>query len=334
LIPDIAAQPQSASGAEAASPLASRVPAAKSRPLVRGAAGHEQFLDLFFSLKTFFAAILAHYIALRIGLDRPYWSVITCYIVAQPLTGALLSKGIFRLVGTAIGATVAVILVPNLVNAPELLSLALALWLGICTYMAVLDRTPRSYVALLAGYSAIIVSFPSVDTPGAVFEVAVLRAQEIGIGIACVSFVHALVFPRPVWRQLRDRLDAILADAETWSMDALAVPNEQDIVLRQDQHRLASDLHELHLLSTHLPYDMATTSFQPIILRALETHLALMLPLASAVEDRIAALRQAKGYTTPIQTLVENVRTWIESEAPGDGAKLIEQARMLEHNPI
>ncbi|MFX5464861.1 FUSC family protein, partial [Acinetobacter baumannii] len=74
--------------------------------------------DALFSLKCLVAAMLAYYIALRIGLPRPSWAVLTAYIVSQPLAGAVLSKALFRVLGTILGAATAVILVPNLVNAP------------------------------------------------------------------------------------------------------------------------------------------------------------------------------------------------------------------------
>ena len=80
-----------------------------------------------FAAKTYAAAMLAVYIAFSIGLDRPYWALATVYVVSQPLTGSLRSRALFRLLGTVIGATTTVVLVPNLANAPELLSAALAL---------------------------------------------------------------------------------------------------------------------------------------------------------------------------------------------------------------
>ena len=39
---------------------------------------------MLFSAKCFIAAMLAYYIALRIGLNRPFWAVVTSYIIAQP----------------------------------------------------------------------------------------------------------------------------------------------------------------------------------------------------------------------------------------------------------
>ena len=83
--------------------------------------------DWVFALKVLGAAVLALFIALWIDLPRPYWAVSTVFITVQPLAGATRSKAIYRVCGTVLGAIVAVILVPNLVNAPELLTLAIAL---------------------------------------------------------------------------------------------------------------------------------------------------------------------------------------------------------------
>ena len=47
-----------------------------------------------FSVKTFAGAMLALFIGFGIGLPRPYWAMATAYIVAQPLTGAMRSKGV------------------------------------------------------------------------------------------------------------------------------------------------------------------------------------------------------------------------------------------------
>jgi uncharacterized membrane protein YccC len=120
--------------------------------------------------------MLAVYIAFSIGLQRPYWAMATVYIVSQPLTGSLRSKAVYRLIGTAIGATATVVLVPNLVDAPELLSAALALWTGGCLFLALLDRTPRSYLFMLAGYTAALVGFPAVTTPDQIWDLALSQS--------------------------------------------------------------------------------------------------------------------------------------------------------------
>ena len=287
-----------------------------------------------FSLKCFVAAILAYYIALRIGLTRPFWAVTTSYIVAQPLAGAVLSKAVFRVAGTVLGAAAAVVLVPNLVNAPELLALGLALWLGVCLYISLLDRTPRAYVFLLAGYTASIIGFPSVLAPDAIFTTAALRVQEITIGILCGSLIHGFVFPQTVTATLLARIEAILADSERWSRDSLG--GEKGETLDRDRRRLALDINELHQLSIHLPFDTARLAPRVRTLRALQAQLSMLLPLASAVDDRISELLRGSDTPRPeALALIEDVREWLRAPPPMPerdvvAESLIARARTLE----
>ncbi|MGY2736279.1 FUSC family protein [Sphingomonas sp. UYP23] len=290
--------------------------------------------EALFSVKCLIAAVLAYYIALRIGLTRPYWAVTTSYIVAQPLAGAALSKAAFRVMGTVLGAAAAVVLVPNLVNAPELLSLGLALWLGVCLYISLLDRTPRAYVFLLAGYTASIIGFPSVAAPDAIFTTAVLRVQEITIGILCGALIHGFVFPQTVTATLLSRVNAILADAERWSRDSLA--GLADSRLDRDRRRLALDINELHQLSIHLPFDTARLQPRVRTLRALQAELSMLLPLASAVDDRIRELLRGADAPRPeALALIEDVRSWLAAAPPmaernAAADALIARARALE----
>lgn len=291
-----------------------------------------------FTLKCFAAAMLAYYIALRIGLTRPYWAVTTSYIVAGPLAGAVLSKAAFRVCGTILGAAAAVVLVPNLVNAPELLSIALGLWLALCLYLSLLDRSPRAYLFLLAGYTASIIGFPSVEAPGTIFDTAVLRVEEIVIGILCGSLIHGAILPQTVTRRLAARLDAILEDVERWSVDALS--GAPAPTLDRDRRRLAVDINDLHQMATHLPFDTARLVPRVRTVRALQDQLSLILPLASAVEDRLLALaREPGGVPATVADLVARVCAWLDgpllSAEPGADAPdtLIADARALEPDP-
>ncbi|ENR00586.1 hypothetical protein H721_02826 [Brucella ovis IntaBari-2006-46-332] len=122
-----------------------------------------KFWDVVFSLKTFAAAMLALWIGLMANLPNPYWSVAAVYIVAHPLSGATTSKGFYRLIGTIIGGAVTVVFVPHLVNSPEILTLAIGLWMGLCLVISLLDGMPRSYLFMLAGYPVAIASFAVVQ---------------------------------------------------------------------------------------------------------------------------------------------------------------------------
>ena len=196
-----------------------------------------------FSVKTFAAAVLALLISLWIALPNPYWALATVYIASNPLSGATRSKAIFRVLGTLIGATAAVVMMPNLAGAPVLLVLALATWSAICLYISLLDRTPRSYVFMLAGYTAALIGFPTVDVPGTVFDVALARTEEIIIGILCAAVISSVVFPRAVAPVVIQRLRAWLRDADSSARDALETKTGPEA----DAHRLrlAADTGEI-----------------------------------------------------------------------------------------
>jgi uncharacterized membrane protein YccC len=287
-----------------------------------------------FSVKCFVAAMLAYYVALSIGLPRPYWAVTTSYIVAQPLAGAVLSKAVFRLIGTIVGAAVAVILVPTFVNEPAVLITALALWLSLCVYISLFDRTPRAYIFLLAGYTASIIGIPSVEAPGAIFNTAILRVQEIVIGIVSASLIHGLIFPRTITARLLQRIDIVLADARRWSQASLE--GVRDAALASERRRVALDVLELHMLSIHLPFDTARLLPRVRTVRAFQHQVSLLLPLASAVEDRIAELQACEGgMPAAVMDLVARTDGWIAdglsaSDRDVGAASLIEATVALE----
>lgn len=264
-----------------------------------------------FSLKSYAAGMLAIYLALSIGLDRPYWAFLTAYIVAQPLAGAVLSKALFRVIGTVVGAGAAVLMVPALINAPELLVLAISGWLALCVFVSLLDRTPRSYMFVLAGYSAVLIVLPSVDAPGTIFTVASLRVQEITLGILCGSLVHGVVFPRSVAAFLLTRVSTILTDAERWSHDSLALEPVPGV--DAERRRLAADITELHQLSIHLPYETARTAPRVRTVRALQDHLSLLMPLGAAVDDRTVRLQAHGGLPPEAARLLADTQAWLKT---------------------
>jgi len=288
-----------------------------------------------FAIKCYVSAMLALYIALAIGLQQPYWAVTTAYIIAQPLAGAVRSKAIFRVIGTIVGAAATIIMVPPLSNAPELLSIAIALWLGLCLYISLLDRTPRAYIFLLAGYSACLIGLPSVEAPGAIFDFAITRVQEITIGIMCGSLIHGLLFPGSVTDMLLNRVDITLRDAERWSRDSIS---GQDVPgLDAERRRLALDITEMHQLSIHLPFETVRAAPRIRTVRALQDQLSQILPLTVAVEDRIRALAgRADGLPPPVTALIADCCGWLAD--PGDdaddrrhrAAQLCERAAQLE----
>lgn len=263
-----------------------------------------------FSIKALIAALLAAYISFSIGLERPYWAFLTSYIVAAPLAGAVISKALFRVIGTFVGATAAVVMVPPLAHSPELLTLAIAAWLALCVFVSLMERTPRGYAFVLAGYTAVLIVLPAVNTPGEIFTDASLRVQEITIGILCGSLVHGVIFPGSVSTFLLGRVAMMLRDAERWSRDSLEL--EPDAAVEAERRRLAQDVTELHTLSVHLPYETSRPAPRVRAVRALQDQLSLLMPLGAAVADRVAALRERGTLTDTAVELLADTRGWLD----------------------
>ncbi|MGV8769583.1 FUSC family protein, partial [Pseudomonas aeruginosa] len=80
-----------------------------------------------------------------------------------------------------------------------------ALWRAFCTAGASLRHTHASYGFLLAGYTVAIVALPARADPATVFDKAVARCSEIGLGILCAALVNVLLWPRRLERQLANQ---------------------------------------------------------------------------------------------------------------------------------
>lgn len=276
---------------------------------LRSAAFKADAEAMVFSAKSFLAATIAYYIALRIGLPKPYWAIVTVYIVSQTTSGPSFSRGVYRLAGTIVGAAATVLIISTFVGEPVVCGAVLSGWIGLCLFLSLLDRTPRAYAYVLAGYTASLIGFPGVADPAAIFDTASLRVQEIGLGVICAVLVHRFILPRPITGQFIGKLSATLKDARRLVVDAMdGVRDEQD---RRDRHRLAADLLLLRGLSTHLPYDVADATPRRRHLSLIHDRLARLLPLATEIEDRIRSF----GGDTPqeLAGLMRDIVAWIET---------------------
>ena len=287
---------------------------------------------ILFSVKSFAAAMLAYYIALRIGLPKPFWAIITVYVVSQTSAGASLSRGVYRFAGTFIGTIATVAIVPNFVNSPILCSVILAGWISLCLFFSLLDRTPRAYAFVLAGYTASLIGFPSVLDPASVFDIASLRVQEISIGILCAVLIHRYILPRRMTGQFINKLSATLRDARQLASDALNGSSENN---RSDRNQLSLDLLTLQGLATHLPYDPASVKPRRRTLQLLHDRLARLLPLATEIEERIHFLDMGiNDALDELAALLKAVRLWIVNTGTDDvelsASQLIRRERLIQ----
>ncbi len=284
---------------------------------------------LLFSFSSFLAAAMTLTIAFAASLPRPWWALLTVYVTAQPMAGAFRPKILYRLAGILTGATVTLLVVPNLQNSPELLVLCLAAWTGFCIYLAVLDRTPRAYLFQMAAFSTAVISFPYLDDPGNIFATTVARVQEMGLAILCVSVVHALLQPWSATPVIRGRAESFLADAVGWGAEALGSRHTR--LEHEYRRKLAADVTELGMIAIHLPFDQrwAPATRQRVV--ALQHKLANLIPLTSAAANRLDLLRGLGDLEPRLAALVDDIVAWL---APGDMLPPAGQALVIRCNAL
>lgn len=269
---------------------------------------------LLYSVRSFVAAMLAYYIALAIGLERPSWAIITVYIVSQTSVGASLSRSLYRLAGTVAGAGATVLIVPTFVNTPILCSVILAGWISFCLYLSLLERTPRAYAFVLAGYTASLIGFPAVSDPGTVFNIAIIRLQEITIGIVCAALIHRYILPTRISGLFNSKLAQTLQATRQRIADTLAGKSNA----QSEPLHLALALQFLQGVSHHIPYDFALSVPARQARKALHDRLARLVIVNGELCDRLQAIAEMPA---DMQTLLDDVQAWLTCDDTGKRKK-------------
>jgi uncharacterized membrane protein YccC len=272
---------------------------------------HVPFRKLSFALANTAAVFAALYLAFASDLERPYWAMFTVFIVANPIRGVVRSKAVYRFLGTFVGASIALLLVPPLVNVPVLLCLATSLWVGACLYLSLLDRTPRSYAFLLAGYTATIVGLAVVNAPETIFDTTVSRVEEISLGLICAAIGHSVFFPQSVTVELNRKIEATLRIAGAWLAESLMRPERPAGVRAQQQ--LATVVTDLHLLYTHVAFETSDVPRSGGVMRVLQERLALLSPRVSGIQKAVAALADSGSVPHQLVEALEVTSHWLRS---------------------
>ncbi|MGJ8525014.1 p-hydroxybenzoic acid efflux pump subunit AaeB [Halomonadaceae bacterium LMG 33818] len=268
------------------------------------------------SIKLYIAAMAALYISQVNALDRPYWAIMTVYIVFNPgLVGAINAKGLHRSLGTLLGCVAVLILVPNFVQTPLVLCFFLSLWLTACLFVSQLNRSPMGYVFMLAGYTASFISFPSVDDASNIFQTVVSRAEEIMLGAILSAVVAAVVFPKRVRTTLTERADTWLSGGQQWIHHVLMGDNE----ISASRNRMAADLSQLDSMIHGLQHDDRRLATEISLLERMGDRLKVLLNILSSIHDALMALSEgAKGVPDEWKTLLDEIDDWIMTDEPLD----------------
>lgn len=253
-------------------------------------------LDWIFAFKTFTAGMLALYVAFELNLTYPIWAIGTVFVIANPYSGMTSSKSIYRVLGTFLGAAVSVVAMPHLIHMPVLFTVFLAVWVGFCLYLSLLDRTPRSYVFLLAGYTTVIICYNVVyfiDT-ASIFDMAVGRFLEITVGVVCSALVGTTIFPMHIGPAVEGRVSKTFQDTKAIFDRILQDASELDNYSKS-LGTIARDIADIHVMAVHLSYEKSTLQGMTRPLQEMLHQLSLLVCNLVAMSERIKQLDEVDG---------------------------------------
>jgi uncharacterized membrane protein YccC len=238
-----------------------------------------------FAIRTTVAALMALFIAYALQLESPHWAATTVFIVAQPVRGMVIAKSFYRVLGTLIGAAVAVLLIALCGQAPELFIAGIAVWVAACTYVYTILRYFRAYAAVLSGYTAALVGLAAATDPSAVFDIAVQRSSAVILGIACTALLTGLLAPGSAKQNLIDRLNQAASDAARWL--ALIIEGGGGAEAEATQHRLIMDIMRFEELAGYAAAESPEFRGRLDELRGIAAALLAMLSAGHAIAAHV-----------------------------------------------
>jgi uncharacterized membrane protein YccC len=146
------------------------------------------------AIKTALAVTLAYGIALWLDWDKPYWAGFAVAMISLSTAGQSLNKGAMRMLGTLVGAVAALVFLAWFPQDRWGLAAVLSVYVGFLTYMVTGPRF--SYFWFVATFVCLIVMVNAGSSSQDVFQAAVLRTLETGLGILVYALVSVLVWPQ------------------------------------------------------------------------------------------------------------------------------------------
>lgn len=267
-------------------------------------------------VRTAIAAILALYIAYAVQLESPQIALLTVLLVTNPMSGAVISKSVWRLVATVIGASMGLVLMAAFGQSPGAFMLLYSLWLGLCVVMATRLRRFRSYAAALSGYTLALTALGAIDNPLHTFDIAHARVGAITVGVLCKMLVSGVIWPVTAAERLDSRLRRVGGEVARFLLDTLALPTGtlptgatlDAMPLAGDRRvrELLAEIQTLDDMASYATVESAAFQAQGQAARAAAAALYGLLSIAWPLRRALTVLPEAAA---PVQQSLELIAT-------------------------
>lgn len=241
-----------------------------------------------FAVKIYLSAMLAYFIAVELGYSNPYWAMVTCCVLSNPLFGALRARAVYRFIGTLAAGLISLFLSAIFINEPVILVIVTGIVSSFILTLSFADRTPRTYSYQLAGLTLMLVLVALMGQPEHMFSMVVSRVLEICIGILSVTLVDSLLQPGSSLPMLNARKNDWFTDLKTWRDDSFAgvAGHTTDI----ERVKLLSDVTSLSQLVSTMKYDSSIEQKTRHAFVALQQKIIVIIPRISAIGQSIQSL--------------------------------------------
>jgi uncharacterized membrane protein YccC len=164
--------------------------------------------SLLIALKTCLAIIVAFAIALQLDW-KPSFMAIVIVVLQTDALGATLKKGLLYIAGTLGGALAAVAMVGLFAHDRGLFILGMALLTGFGVYRLQGSRYPYAWLIFMV--TSALVGWLSAQSTGDTFELAVMRASTVCLGVGVAFIINGILWPinagKTFERQLHEFLE-------------------------------------------------------------------------------------------------------------------------------
>jgi len=140
------------------------------------------------------AMVIAYYISLSMGWDRPQWAGLAVALCSLATTGDTAGKGLLRVLGTVVAGTVALLLAAFFTQDRWAYLLVATIYIAFCSYM--MASTSRWYFWFISGSVMALLAMAGGPEGATLFETIVLRVQQTTMGFVVFFVVASLLWPQ------------------------------------------------------------------------------------------------------------------------------------------
>lgn len=284
--------------------------------------------DVVFSAKAYLAVVLSLVVGFSQNLENPYWAALTVYLVlTPPESGAIRSNALFRFLGTLAGGLLMMAVTALFGDQLGILAAATIMIITVATYLRQTSRTQINVLWFSAGTTAGVVGLANLLQPANVFDYATARSLEISLGIAVITAVDSILWPRPITNDFLQTMADWSKQARRWMADAAGLAGDsgdghtRPRALRQGLRDLTRAMATIDARAIQLPFDIISIAPQRQQLNLVRRQVVNVIADLIAVVIWTRSLASGEDQHGEPDPWVRTVARWLEETGDGDAAR-------------